>query len=320
MAHDVEVNLGDHTVQSGAVLIGDVVRGRLYGKAGAPIIVVLGGISATRFVAQTHQGMPGWWSAMVRDHGPIDLTQTQVLGLDFAPGDQDTDQDIPITSFDQAKRLEALLNHLGIAKVKAIIGASYGGMVALAFAKSAPTRIENLCIISAAHQPFALGVAWRGIQRRIVRMALEAGRPEEGLALARELAMTTYRSAEEFSARFDGRPSDTLPHGFDVCEYLVACGRKFSTTMSARRFLALSESIDLHNVRPEDITTPALLIASRSDQLAPPSQMQGLHDRLCGRAKLLTLDSPFGHDAFLKETESLGTILAALAYEKHYAA
>jgi len=46
-------------------------------------------------------------------------------------------------------------------------------------------------------------VAWRGIQRRAVRLGIEAGRPKEGMKIARELAMTTYRTAEEFADRFD---------------------------------------------------------------------------------------------------------------------
>jgi len=53
--------------------------------------------------------------------------------------------------------------------------------------------------IGAAHKPYPIGVGWRGIQRRVVRLGLDAGTPEAGLKLARELAMTTYRTPEEFS-------------------------------------------------------------------------------------------------------------------------
>lgn len=320
MARDVDVYLGNHTVQSGEILMGDRVCGRLYGHRDNPLIVVLGGISASRFVADNGNGKPGWWSTLVHEHGPVDLRHTQVLGLDFAPCDQTSGQPVSISTRDQADRLRALLDHLSIPKIASIIGASYGGMVAQAFARDTPERVEKLCIISAAHQPFALGVAWRGIQRRIVRMAIAAGRPEDGMALARELAMTTYRSADAFSSRFDARPTGASPMRFDVCDYLHYCGHAFAKSMSANRFLSLSESIDTHRIEPERLSIPALLIASRTDQLAPPEQMQQFQERLGGPATLVTLDSSFGHDAFLKETQALGPILSTFTKEKCHAA
>ena len=315
MAQDIEINLERLHLQSGEMLHDHFIRARLYGRAGAPLVIMLGGISATRFVADGPDNTPGWWSALVRKDGPVDLNTVQVLGLDFAPSAETATPPLPLSTHDQAKRLAIVLDYLGIKKTAAIIGASYGGMVALAFAKAWPERVSALCIISASHRPFPLGVAWRGIQRRIVRMAIEAGRPDEGLALARELAMTTYRSAEEFTKRFDAVPTGEEPTRFDVCDYLLACGQKFTKTMTPERFLALSESIDMHRIDPTDLQTPTLLIASRSDQLAPPEEMQTLCDTLAGPSKLVTLDSPFGHDAFLKETRALGTHLCRFISE-----
>ncbi|MDQ7019925.1 MAG: homoserine O-succinyltransferase [Robiginitomaculum sp.] len=316
MAQDVDVFLDHPALQGGDTPMGDHIRARLYGKKDAPLIIVLGGISATRFIADEAGQPAGWWPAMVGEGSPIDLRKTQVLGLDFAPQSHGDGSAIALSTQEQASRLRSVLDHLGIETAAAIIGASYGGMVALAFAKDTPARLGALCVISATHRPFPLGVAWRGIQRRIVRLAIQAGRPEDGLALARELAMTTYRSAEEFTERFEAMPTGANPTRFDVCDYLMACGAKFSSTMSAERFMALSESIDLHRVEPEDIKTPALLIASRSDQLAPPAEMQILQSRLGGPSDLVTLDSPYGHDAFLKETKALGSLLSAFINEQ----
>jgi homoserine O-acetyltransferase/O-succinyltransferase len=315
MAQDVEIKLGDTPLKSGDTLRDDRVTARLYGKKGMPLIVVLGGISATRFVADEAQKPSGWWANMVGEQGPVDLNHFQVLGLDYAPQTTASSEIVSITTEDQAGRLCRLLDHLGIQKIAAIIGASYGGMVAQAFAIKAPKRVQALCIISAAHQPFPMGLAWRGIQRRIVRLALASGNSQEGLALARELAMTTYRSAEEFSARFDGLPTASSPTRFDVCDYLQVCGSRFAGSMPAERFLALCESIDLHRIEPEHISTPAWLIASDTDQLAPPSQMREFKARLGGVATLHTLNSRFGHDAFLKETEALGKLLHSFTQE-----
>ena len=315
MPRDIKVNLGDNVLQRGCVLKDDIVMGRLYGNPQGPVIVVMGGISASRFIADAQvttarNNGRGWWSTLVRAGGPIDLDKFQVLGMDFAPAVESDNRPDCITTYDQAARLKKLLDAQGITKVAAIIGSSYGGMTALAFAQAYPERVSNLCVIGAAHKPYPIGVAWRGIQRRAVRLGIEAGRPKEGMKLARELAMTTYRTAEEFADRFDLEETATSPSQFDICDYLGSRGDAFAELMDAERFLALSESIDLHRVEPEAITTPTLLMSAISDQLAPLTDMRELRDRLGGSSELFTFTSLYGHDAFLKEYDAMSPRLA----------
>jgi len=310
---DVEITLGDFPLEYGGVLKGDVVQGRLYGPKGAPLVVVPGGISASRFVADgidSKDGSGGWWSDMIYPGGPIDLNQVQVLGFDCAPNSKNGEQRLTITTNDQAKRLAALLDHLNIECAHSIIGMSYGGMIALAFAQDFPARVENLCIFGAAHRPWPMGVALRGIQRRTIDLATKLGDPLEGLKLARELAMTTYRSADEFSQRFSAAPSRDVPATFDIGDYLESRGLHYKEIMPVNKFLALSESIDLHTVDPKKIHARTTLIAVRSDQLAPPSEMQVLCDALAGSVQLHVIDSIYGHDSFLKATDLLAPILS----------
>ena len=313
MARDVEVNLGAHTLEHGDVLEDDLVQGRLYGPKHAPLIVIPGGISASRFVADGvdgKDGSGGWWSDMVAPGGPIDLNHVRVLGLDCAPGASVTQQRLTITTKDQARRLAALLDALQIEQVHSIVGMSYGGMIALAFGVLYPGRVQRLCVFGAAHRAWPMGVAMRGIQRRIIELATAQGVALEGLKLARELAMTTYRTAEEFSERFNAAPSSQIPPTFDVGDYLEARGEHYKSIMPVNRFLALSESIDLHRIDPKKIQTPTTLIASSSDQLAPPSEMQALCDALAGPSRLHVIDSIYGHDSFLKASAALAPILA----------
>jgi len=303
--HDIETVLGTHKLGRGCDIKDDIVRGRVYGNPDGPVIIVLGGISATRFVSDGGKRNRGWWSRLVREGGAIDLNQFKVIGYDFAPNEGGEACPDTITTTDQARRLKALLDDHKISKVAAIIGSSYGGMCALAFARDYPESLDHLCVIGAAHRPYPIGVGWRGIQRRIVRLGLEAGKPKDGLKLARELAMTTYRTPVEFADRFTLQETAKNPSQFDICDYLGSRGDVFAENMDARRFLALSESIDLHRIEPEAISTPTLLMTAISDQLAPLPDMRELRDRLSGPSELYTFTSLYGHDAFLKEYDAM---------------
>ena len=305
MPRDIRVKLGDNTLQRGCVIENDEVLGRLYGNENGPTIVIMGGISASRFVADGGRLDRGWWSTLVRPDGPIDLNKYSVIGFDFAPSIESESRPKSITTHDQADRLKELLLFNNIGCVNAIIGSSYGGMTALAFAHDFPDMVDNICVIGAAHKPYPIGVAWRGIQRRAVMLGIEAGSPAKGMKLARELAMTTYRTAEEFDGRFDLIETQKFPSKFDICEYLGSRGNAFAELMDARRFLALSESIDLHNVEPELIKTPTLLMSATSDQISPLANVRELRDRLGGDSELFTFTSLYGHDAFLKEYDAM---------------
>jgi len=302
---DIKLERGAISLERGCAMQNDIVRGRLYGNMNGPLIIVMGGISATRFVADGGRLDRGWWSQLVRKGGAIDLNQFKILGIDFAPEKDGADCPETITTADQAARIVDLLKAENLGPAKAIIGSSYGGMCALSFAQNYPDWVENLCIIGAAHKPYPIGVGWRGIQRRVVRLGLDAGTPEAGLKLARELAMTTYRTPEEFSDRFDLEETQNKPSQFDICDYLGSRGDVFAEQMDAKRFLALSESIDLHRVEPENITTPTVLMTAISDQLAPLTTMRELRDRLAGPSELFTFTSLYGHDAFLKEYDAM---------------
>ena len=211
---------------------------------------------------------------------------------------------------DQARLLALAMDAAGVERLHGFVGASYGGMVALAFARLFPERVERLAVICAAHRPHPMATAWRGIQRRILAFAADAGRPEEGVALARQLAMTTYRTPEEFAERFTG----AIPDGGDdaeVCGYLKARGDAYAAVASPARYASLSAAIDRHSEEPEAIHTPALLVGAESDRLVPIEDIRELADRLGAPARLVELSSPYGHDSFLKDAHLIAPHLRA---------
>lgn len=285
-----------------------VVRYLWCGAPGAPTLIVQGGISADRDVVTDDTTATGWWQALVGPGRAVDLTRYRVLAIDWlTPAELDA---TAVSSEDQADALAALLNELGITQVHAFIGASYGAMTALAFAARHPHALARLVLLAGAHRPHPLSTAQRSVQRAIVRLGMSCGQPDESLALARQLAMTTYRGSEEFGQRFRGGPE--LRDGrfyFPVEDYLEHQGRRFAARFDAERFVALSESIDLHDVQPERIPTPAALIGFPSDRLVPLADLFELQRRLHGPATLDVLASPYGHDAFLKEPVRLAPLL-----------
>jgi homoserine O-acetyltransferase/O-succinyltransferase len=296
---------------------------RITGPAGAPVVVALGGISASRRVWVPEEPRAGWWHEVVGPGLALDTQRFRILSFDYLGASADTTgprdgATFPtISAYDQAELLLRLMNHLGIASLRAIAGASYGGMVALAFGERYPDRVARLIVISAADRAHPMASAWRVVQRRIVQFALESGSPAKGLELARALAMATYRSPEEFAARFGGAPrraaaGATADSGEDrfvlpVEEYLFARGADYARRYRPESFVCLSESIDLHRVDASRIFAPVTAVAVREDQLVPLADMRAMVARL-PNAELHEISSVYGHDAFLKENRHLKPI------------
>lgn len=290
------------------------VRYALYGADGAPVVVVQGGISANRNAA-TRDADTGWWEPIVGDDRAIDTRGFRVLSIEWLDRTSfealSYDELRAIGSEDQADAIAALLPELGVRHVHAFVGASYGAMVGLAFAARHPTRLRKLVVIAGAHRAHPLAIAVRNLQREIVRFAARHGDVRTGLDLARRLAMTTYRSERDFAERCGGAPEfRDGRYRFAEEGWLEAAGARFVERFDAERFLALSESIDLHAVAPESVRVPSTLIGIASDRLVPLADLCELQRRFGAPAALHVIDSRYGHDAFLKETAQIGPLIA----------
>jgi homoserine O-acetyltransferase len=286
---------------------GESVRASALGDPHDLPVVVLGGISANCFPAVGLDGSPGWWSGLVGSGKAVDPRHFHVIGVDFAADDSGVTA--PSTA-DQARVLAAALHTIGVNRPAIIVGASYGGMVGLALAAAERERVDRLVIVSAGAEPHPASTAARELQRRVVSLGILAGRGDEALAIARGMAMLTYRTPAEFQARFDGGiPSEATLCSSEAGAYLRARGQAFQSIMSPGRFLSLSASIDRHRVDPTSVSVPSLVIGAHGDQLVPPGDLRSLTERLAGKTELHLLDSLFGHDMFLKEAGRVGKIV-----------
>lgn len=275
------------------------VHYRLSGKESSPVAIVLGGISADRQIER-------WWPDVTGARGALSSDRFQRLAIDWPV--PENDRRMGVDEF--ADSLTAVLDALGIARVAAFVGASFGAMVGLAFAARHPDRIGRLIAISGAHRSTPAATAGRLIQRRIIESLASLGNPARGIALARSLALTSYRPSGLFDKRFYSTdPEQTLAC---IEQYLEYNGTSFAERFDAERYLALSSALDRHCVDPGSVHCRTELIGVASDHLVPVSQLRELAGAIGIRARLHLVDSPYGHDAFLKSTGLLNPLLERL--------
>lgn len=276
-------------------------RGQILGPKGAPAVIVLGGVSANDQLCPCFDDT-GWWPGIAGIGKALCPNAYQLLSVCFLGEEV---RPFP-TLDDQAQAIIALADQAGLDNF-ALIGASYGGTIAMTIAAQHPARVTSLKVLSAAARPHPMITAWRSIQRETVKMARDLGAPEQGVDLARRLAMTTYRTPDEFKDRFlDPQPGSRDEAGIEA--YLEARGKAYAQKTSAERFLALSYSMDSANVAVENITAPTQFFAVDEDRLAPPEDIADTAARMAN-ARITHHSSLYGHDAFLKDIEAVTRFL-----------
>jgi homoserine O-acetyltransferase/O-succinyltransferase len=287
------------------------LRYELQGPVGAPIVFVAGGISAHRHLAASDLfSESGWLNELVGAERALDPSQRQLLAFDFIGADGRLDA--PIDTADQADAIAKLLSALDIARLEAFVGYSYGALVGLQFAVRHAERLKKLVAVSGAHRAHPYAAAWRALQRRAVTLGQLQCADAQGLSLARQFAMLSYRTPEEFGARFDSAPEIVNGRVRVAAEdYLDAAGAQYVARTPVTAYVRLSESIDLHRVDPADVRVPTLVVAVEGDRLVPLSDSVSLVEGLGTLGQLRVLRSPYGHDAFLKETDRIDSILTS---------
>src|SRR6266404_4209934 len=117
---------GEFPLHFGDTLSEVKVAWRIAGAANAPIVAVLGGISAGQIVFGSSPSEQGWWKEIAGPGRALDANAFRILGFDFLGGSGATtgpkagQRDFPsISAFDQAALLARLLPEIGVEKLHA---------------------------------------------------------------------------------------------------------------------------------------------------------------------------------------------------------
>lgn len=233
----------------------------------------------------------------------------------------------PEVSVRDMVRMQArLLDHLGVEQLQLVLGPSLGGMQVLEWAAAFPERVAAIAPIgvSGRHSAWCIGIGES--QRRAIFLDpdWQDGRypldrpPRRGLAVARMIAMCSYRSWDNFEARF-GR-SRQEGGGFAVSSYLNYQGEKLHHRFDANTYVRLTQAMDTHDLARgrgdyaevlAGLDVPALVVSVDSDVLYPPHEQAELA-RLLPNARYEILHTPAGHDGFLIETRTLSGMVLGL--------
>jgi homoserine O-acetyltransferase len=302
-----------------------------------------------------------WWADLVGPGRPLDPEQhcvlcSNVIGscygstgpvtIDPRTGRPFGGDFPPVSIADMVRAQAHLMDHLGIERLDAVVGGSIGGMQALAWATMFPERIGK-CVAIGAAPLSAMGLALSHLQRQAIRNdpGWRGGHyptddpPAAGLALARAIAMCTYKSAELFGERFARRPNRagedptrTLDGRYDVSGYLDYQGQSFVRRFDANCYLVVSKAMDTFELGPTPadeaealrrIQAKVLLVGITSDWLFPPGDVQALAERMRAagvEVRYEELTSTHGHDGFLADAAHLLPLLASWLSEPRRAA
>lgn len=231
--------------------------------------------------------------------------------------------DFPMITVRDMVRVHLLLaDHLGVRRVKAVIGSSIGGFQAMEMALERPGFAEKLVLIAtgAFSQPWV--IAFNESQRMAIEADSTFGRPDagagkKGMSAARSLGLLSYRGSSAYNATQGEHEDPHKTDGFRASSYQRYQGEKLCNRFDAYSYHIITKAFDTHNAGRsrggaaqalESITCPTMVVGISTDIIFPVSDQIYLY-RYIPESTFRMITSPFGHDGFLVEHDKLNEIL-----------
>jgi len=336
------------TLESGEKLGPVTLAYETFGKLNADknnAILVCHALTGDSHVAEPD----GWWSKLIGLGKGIDTNKYYVIcsnvigGCRGSTGPSSINPktgkpygiDFPlVTISDIVNAQRHLINHLGIKKLLSVVGGSMGGMQVLQWMVSYPHNISSAVPIATTLKHTPQQIAFNEVGRQAVMADSDwqngnyYGKtiPAKGLAIARMIGHITYMSdtsmAEKFGRKFRAdRTQFKFQPEFEVEGYLRNRGDSFVRRFDANSYLYVTKAIDYFNILNghqlsdvfKGLKAKVLVIAFKSDWLYPTYQSQEIVKacKLGGiEASYCEINSTYGHDAFLLETEQEAALIS----------
>ncbi len=265
--------------------------------------------------------------------GSINPATNKPYGLDF-----------PIITISDMVDLQLkLVEYLGIDKLLAVAGGSMGGMQCLDWAVRYSDKTAGMIFIASAPKLTAQGIAFNAVARNAVLHDKDfndgnyynSNVPANGLAIARMIAHITYLSEEAMHLKFGRRLQNAedyqyiFDQEFQVESYLDHQGNSFVERFDANSYLYITKALDYYDLTRRygnlenalaEVQCRSMVVSFTSDWLFPPSQGKQISDGLISKGKdvsYINIDSPFGHDSFLLETEIQTNLIKGFLQETY---
>ena len=283
-----------------------------------------------------------WWPHTVEEGGFLDPGKTFTvcaniigscygstgpLSINPATGRPYYDEFPRLTIRDMARAHSLLADHLGLKRIKALIGSSVGGFQAVEWAAAEPRRFGRLVLIATDIKASPWSIAIDETQRMAIKADKTWGEhsPDaaaDGLAAARAIGLLTYRGGSGYNITQRDPESETVPDDHRACTYQRYQGKKLVDRFNAYSYVTILDAFDTHDVgRGRDgidaalrrICCPTMVIGLTTDMIFPPDEQREMADRIPG-AVYREISSPLGHDGFLVEHGQLNALLNDFLY------
>jgi len=248
-----------------------------------------------------------------------------------------------ITIADMVKVQKLLLDKIGVKKILSVIGGSMGGMQVLQWAVEYPDFVRSAIAIATTTRLGAQSIAFDAVGRNAIladpdfadgNYTSEKG-PDRGLGMARMIGHITYLSEQGMHEKFGRKLQGTNVYSYDldsefaVETYLNYQGQAFVERFDANSYLYITKAMDYFNLEKDygslnkafsAVKGRFLVISFASDWLFTPAQSQAIVNALVANDKDVSycdIASPYGHDAFLLEPETLGAFISGFLQLTH---
>jgi homoserine O-acetyltransferase len=241
-----------------------------------------------------------------------------------------------VTIRDIVDTQKILLDHLGIEQLLCVVGGSMGGMQVLQWVVRYPEKVRLAIPIATTSKLSAQAIAFDEVGRQAIQSDPHwrdgdyygKAAPRRGLSIARMIGHITYLSEKSMHQKFGRRLQDKSEYGynfladFQVESYLRYKGDHFVNRFDANSYLYISKAMDYFDLAQTHGTLEQALAAVRSkflvisfssDWLFPSHQSREIVSalrRVGAQAIYTEIQTDYGHDAFLLESEQLTSLIS----------